>query len=214
MKTALLAGSTGLIGNQLLTLLLEDNQYIAVKAISRNALSLRHPKLENLVLDFNRLSEQYERLKADHVFCCLGTTMHKAGSKEAFRKVDFDYPLELAKITRNLGANQFLLITALGADKNSGIFYNRVKGEIEEAIAKIGFTSFHIFRPSLLLGPREERRGGEGKIKAVYRLLGWAIPQKYKAIESVNVARAMVHYGKQNQPGTFIHESNELQDFQ
>jgi uncharacterized protein YbjT (DUF2867 family) len=214
MKTALLAGSTGLVGNQLLSLLLEDSHYLMVKAISRNALSIRHPKFQNLVLDFNRLSEQYERLKATDVFCCLGTTMRKAGSKEAFRKVDFDYPLELARITRNLGANQFQLITALGADKNSGIFYNRVKGEIEEAIGNIGFTSYHIFRPSLLLGPREERRSGEGKIKAVYRILGWAIPQKYKAIESVKVARAMLHYAKQTQRGTFIHESNELQDFQ
>jgi uncharacterized protein YbjT (DUF2867 family) len=211
MKTALLAGSTGLIGKQLLTLLLECQQYDRVIAISRNPLGQSHAKLENLVLDFNNLSENYERLKTNDVFCCLGTTMRKAGSKGAFRKVDFEYPLELAKITRNTGANQFLLVSSLGADRNSSIFYNQVKGEIEEAIGKLNFSTLHILRPSLLLGPREERRPGEDSAKIFYKLFGWAVPLKYKAIESHQVAKAMLRYAGEGRPGTFIHESIEIQ---
>lgn len=211
MKTALVAGSTGLIGSQLLALLLEDNRYVQVRAISRKPLSVSHPKLQNLVLDFDRLSENYQALKADDVFCCLGTTIRTAGSERAFRKVDFEYPVELAKLTRNLGAQRYLIVTALGADRHSRIFYNRVKGETEEAVKNIGFSSLHMLRPSLLLGPREESRAGEDAAKIFYKLFGWIIPKKYKAIDAARVARAMVAFANQSQAGIFIHESNELQ---
>lgn len=213
MRTALVAGATGLIGRQLLQLLLEDPHYTHIKAISRKALEFEHPKLENLVLDFGKLGEYHNKLEADEVFCCLGTTIKQAGSQEAFRKVDYEYPLELAKLTKNLGATQYLLITALGSDAKSGIFYNRVKGEVEQAIEEVGFQSFHIFRPSLLLGERSEKRAGEGTATVVYNALGFLIPMKYKAIDSAKVARAMVHVAKQNSTGKFIHESKELQQY-
>ncbi|QOI97246.1 MAG: oxidoreductase [Flammeovirgaceae bacterium] len=213
MRTALVAGSTGLVGKQVLALLLEDDGYAQVKAISRTPLPVNHPKLQNLVLDFDHLSENYQVLKADAVFCCLGTTIRRAGSEKAFRKVDFEYPVELAKLTRNQGAQNYLLITALGADKHSRIFYNKVKGEVEEAVKTIGFTSLHIFRPSLLLGPREEHRAGEDAAKVFYKLFGWLIPQKYKAIDAAKVARAMIAFANRNEHGVFIHESKELQSF-
>lgn len=213
MKTALIAGSTGLIGDQLLQLLLNDAYYSTVKAISRKPLDIVHPKLENIVADLSTLSEQYDQLKADDVFCCLGTTIKQAGSKEAFRKVDYDYPLELARLTKNQGASQYLIITALGSDAKSGIFYNRVKGEVEKALEVVGFQCYHIFRPSLLLGERSEKRTGEGAAAAVYTALGFLIPLKYKAIESDKVARGMLHFAKQHSRGTFIHESKELQQF-
>jgi uncharacterized protein YbjT (DUF2867 family) len=213
MRTALVAGATGLIGRQLLQLLLEDPHYTHIKAISRKALEFEHPKLENLVLDFGKLGEYHNKLEVDEVFCCLGTTIKQAGSQEAFRKVDYEYPLELAKLTKNLGATQYLLITALGSDAKSGIFYNRVKGEVEQAIEEVGFQSFHIFRPSLLLGERSEKRAGEGTATVVYNALGFLIPLKYKAIDSAKVARAMVHVAKQNSTGKFIHESKELQQY-
>lgn len=142
MRTALLAGSTGLIGKQLLELLLEDSHYTVVKAISRKPLDIQHAKLQNIVADFNTLTEHHDQLKADDVFCCLGTTIKQAGSQAAFRKVDFEYPLELARLTKNQGAIQFLIITALGSDAKSGIFYNRVKGEVEQAIDAVGFDSY------------------------------------------------------------------------
>ncbi len=213
MRTALVAGSTGLIGRQLVDLLLADERYVKVKAISRTPLVQTHPKLENLVTDFDRLSERYDQLKADDVYCCLGTTIKKAGSEKAFRKVDFDYPVEVARLARNAGTQTFLLVSALGADKKSRVFYNRVKGEVEEAVQGLGFRSLHIFRPSLLLGDRAESRAGEDAAKIFFKLFGWLVPTTYKAIDSLKVAKAMVHFAMQNQVGVFIHESKELQAF-
>jgi uncharacterized protein YbjT (DUF2867 family) len=213
MRTALLAGSTGLIGKQLLELLLNDPHYTVVKAISRKPLAIQHAKLQNIVADLDTLTEHHDQLKADDVFCCLGTTIKQAGNQAAFRKVDYDYPLELAKLTKNQGASQFLIITALGSDAKSGIFYNQVKGEVEQAIDAVGFDSYHIFRPSLLLGERTEKRAGEGAATVVYKALGFMIPLKYKAIDSAKVAKAMLHFAKQNSKGKFIHESRELQQF-
>jgi uncharacterized protein YbjT (DUF2867 family) len=212
MKTALLAGSTGLIGKQLLQLLLESSRYSKVIALTRQDLPA-HPKLVQIKTEFEKVSESADDLKADDVFCCLGTTMQKSGSKEKFYKVDFEYPLLLSKITLSLGAKQFLLVSALGADKMSSIYYNKVKGEIEEAIVQVGFETVHIFRPSLLLGPRAEKRAGEDTAKLLYRIFGFLIPKKYKAIEAVKVARAMTHASEQEQKGVFIHESAEFQRF-
>jgi len=211
-RIALLAGSTGLIGGQLLQLLLDDAGYSKVIALSRKPLALSHPKLENAVLNIDQF-DQHVTLIADDVFCCLGTTMKQAGSKEAFKKVDYEYPLFLAKTLKSNGAKQFLLVSALGSDKNSRIFYNRVKGEVEAAIANIGFNSFHIFKPSLLMGPRKEQRAGEDAAKVVYSIFGFLIPQKYKGLESIKVARAMLSLAKANQPGIFVHESDVLQSY-
>ncbi len=213
MKTALIAGSTGLIGKQLLQLLLDDAYYGKVKAITRKPLDMQHPKLENIVLNFDSLAESSEALQADDVFCCLGTTIRIAKTKEAFRKVDYDYPVNLATVTKSLGATQYLLISALGADKSSSVFYNRVKGEVEEAIKSISFASYHIFRPSLLLGDRIEERAGEGAATTFFKIFGFLVPLKYKAIESIKVARAMLATAKGNQTGFHIHESIELQKF-
>lgn len=213
MAVAVLAGTTGLVGGHLLDLLLNDERYTRVVALSRKALDRQHPKLQNLVVDFARLEEYAAQLKAEDVFCCLGTTIRQAGSQAAFRKVDFDYPLNLAKVTQEQGAKQYLLVTALGSDKASSIFYNRVKGEVEEAIGQVGFNSYHIFQPSMLLGDRKESRAGEGVGKAVMTALDFLIPKKYKAIEATKVAKGMLAIAKQNQAGTHIHVSGELQDY-
>jgi uncharacterized protein YbjT (DUF2867 family) len=212
-RIALVAGSTGLIGNQLLELLLEDSNYSKVIALSRKQLTLSNPKLENIVLEVAQLDSHQQQLKADDVFCCLGTTMKQAGSKAAFRKVDFDYPLQLAKILNQNGARQFLLVSALGANKNSKIFYNQIKGEVEEAITSIGFKGLHIFRPSLLLGPRKEQRSGEDAAKVFYKIFGFLIPKKYQGLESIKVARAMQALATEDLSGKFIYESDELQKY-
>ncbi len=211
-RTALLAGSTGLIGNQLLQLLLEEALYDKVIALSRKPLEVTHPKLQNVVLQVDQFKALAD-LKADDVFCCLGTTIKQAKTKEAFRKVDFDYPFELARNLYANGAQQFLLVSALGSDKNSSIFYNRVKGEVEAAIATVGFRAFHIFKPSLLVGPRKEQRAGEDAAKVFYKIFDFLIPQKYKGIESIKVARAMLANARENQAGIFIHESDSLQRY-
>ena len=211
-RTALVAGSTGLIGSQLLELLLAESSYTKVIALSRKPLSISHSKLENIVVEANDLKKHHE-LKADDVFCCLGTTIKQAKTKEAFSKVDFDYPLKLANILKANGASQYHLISALGADRSSSIFYNQVKGKVEEAIGAVGFDSFHIFRPSLLIGPRKESRAGEDAAKVFYKIFSFLIPIKYKGIESIKVARAMISFAKENKHGKFIHESVELQRF-
>jgi len=210
-KIALLAGSTGLIGNQLLELLLLDSHYSKIIALSRKPLSITNPKLENIVLEVEQLGNH--QLKADDVFCCLGTTMKQAGSKAAFRKVDFDYPLQLAKILKANGAQQLLLVSALGANKNSGIFYNQVKGEVEGAITSVGFKALHIFRPSLLLGSRKDHRSGEEAAKVFYKIFGFLIPKKYQGLESIKVARAMQSLAKQEHTGVSVYESNALQKY-
>jgi uncharacterized protein YbjT (DUF2867 family) len=212
-KVALLAGTTGLIGSQLLELLLADNDYDRVIAISRKSLDKTHPKLENLVCNLNELENHSTSLKADDVFCCLGTTMKNAKTKEAFRAVDYDAPVAIAKIAKDSGAKRYLLISALGANKDSSIFYNQVKGEVEEAIAQVGFDSFHIFQPSLLTGPRKEQRTGEEAAQVFYKIFGFLIPKKFAAIESIKVARAMVAFAKQSSKGKFIHSSKEIQSY-
>lgn len=211
-KTALLAGATGLIGNHCLHFLLEDMNYSTVVALVRKKLPLEHPKLTQHIVNFDKLDAS--SLKADDVFCCLGTTIKKAGSQAAFRKVDFEYPVALARLAQQQGAKQFLLVTAMGANKSSLVFYNRVKGEVEEAVKNIPFRAIHIFQPSLLLGERTEKRAGE---KAGILFFNLAAPlfvgplKKYAAIEGHAVAGAMVQCANKNSTGIFVHESNEIQ---
>ena len=200
MKTALIAGATGLIGGQLLTLLLASDRYAKVIAFTRHQLPV-HSKLIQLSIDGEKIGALDSGSRVDDVFCCLGTTMAKAHTKEKFYYVDFTLPYLLAKNSLQHGAKQYLLVSALGANKKSSIYYNQVKGAIEEAISNIGFETVHIFRPSLLLGPRAEKRSAEDAAKFFYRIFGFLIPAKYKAIDSLKVARAMVHFASQHQAG-------------
>ena len=213
MNTAIVAGSTGLIGSQLTGLLLEDSYYEKVIVLSRKPQTLNHPKLRSVIINFDQLGNYSDALQGDDIYCCLGTTIKVAGSKEAFYKVDHDYPLSLAAIAKAGGAKQYLIVTALGSDKNSSIFYNKVKGEVEEDLKKIGFESLHIFQPSMLMGPRTEKRSGEEIGQSVMRFLGFLIPKKFKVIESIRVARAMLAVAKMEQKGINVHDSAKLQDY-
>lgn len=211
-RIALLAGATGLIGNHVLELLLADNVYSKVIALSRKPLVTRHAKLENVLVNIDEWAK-LNSLKADDVFCCLGTTIRQAKTKAAFRKVDFEYPVELAKALKQNGATTFLLVSALGADKNSRIFYNRVKGEVEESICMLNYQATHIFRPSLLLGDRKEQRSGEDAAKVFYKIFGGLIPQKYKGVEAAKVAKAMAAEAKSGKQGLHVYESAALQKY-
>lgn len=211
MRTAIVAGCTGLIGAQLVELLLAHPEYQSVLTISRRPLSIKNNKLEQRVMELDSLDALDQIPSGADVFCCLGTTIKQAGSEAAFRKVDFEYPLALAHATHAHGARSFHLVTALGADKNSSVFYNRVKGEIEESIRQIGFSSLHIYQPSLLLGHRTVKRAGEGAAELVMRALDFLIPKKYKAIDSARVARAMLQAATRDEAGIVIHTSGEMQ---
>ncbi|HSV96434.1 MAG TPA: NAD-dependent epimerase/dehydratase family protein [Spirochaetota bacterium] len=209
-KTALVAGATGLIGGHVLRLLLENDHYAAVKALTRRSTGVSHAKLAEHIVDFDDANTLAPHAAADDVFCCLGTTIKKAGTKEAFYTVDFTYPLSLAKVCAASGAGQFLIVTALGADPRSPVFYNRVKGEVEAALRETAFRAVHIFRPSLLLGERKEKRPAEEIAGVLSRALAplMAGPlAKYRPIEARHVARAMVAIATGDRP-TGIYESH------
>ena len=214
MSTALLVGASGLVGKHLLSLLLEDPAYAKVTVIGRKELPLQHEKLAQHIVDFDRLGQSAGHIRADDVFCCLGTTIKKAGSQDAFRKVDFTYPYEVAKIAKVNGARQFLIVTAIGADASSSVFYNRVKGEVENTIRKMPFHSIQIFRPSVLMGEREEFRLGERMAIIGMKALSLAMIgkwKKYRPVAAASVARGMIRAAHESQAGVRVHESDQIQ---
>jgi uncharacterized protein YbjT (DUF2867 family) len=212
-KTALLAGATGLVGSQLLPLLLASGRYSKVTVLARSKPSITHAKLESKIVDFDKLDSLGSVLACDDVYCCLGTTMKEAGSRDAFRKVDYEYPVALARATRKLGASQYSLVSAVGANRNSRFFYNRVKGDVEDAISAIDFDSVHIYRPSLLIGPRKRQRAGELIGAAFGRLFSFLMRSRYKPIKSIKVARAMIAYASRDEGGIYFHPSDTIQSF-
>lgn len=213
MKTALIAGATGATGKALLYQLLEDQSYIKVIALTRRPLTVKHHKLTQVQADFNQLNEVADQLQADDVFCCLGTTIKVAGSRENFYRVDHDYVYELAKTCLAGGATQFIMVSALGANADSGIFYNRVKGEIERDVAALNYPAFIIVRPSLLLATRASIRTGEVIAKYLMSALAFLFIgplKRYKAIPVETVAKAMRHYAGENLSGTRVFLNDAL----
>jgi len=210
-KIALVAGATGLIGSRVLDELVKCGEFHTIKALVREGTSINTPGIAFLKVDFDHLDKAVEDLKADAVFCCLGTTMKKAKTREQFYKVDFIYPLALAQIALENHSSQFHLISSIGANPKSLFYYSRVKGEIEQAISSLHIPNINIYRPSLLLGQRQERRAGE-QIGALFAktlapiILGPA--KKYRAIEASVVARAMVKASLKKLTGTQIFESD------
>lgn len=212
-RPALVLGATGLIGSALTALLLKDPAYSRVTILARRALPGAHPNLDQRIGDLSRMEEQSDLFAGADLFCCLGTTIRKAGSQAAFRTVDFDYPLAAARLARVSGSRQYLLVTAMGADPRSSVFYNRVKGEVEEAIRALDLPSFHIFRPSLLLGSREESRPGEAIAAAIARPLAFLFAgplRRYRPIEGAAVAEAMRRVARSNTSGTHVYESDRI----
>ncbi len=211
MKTALVIGATGLIGKHLTIKLLSSNYYSKVKVLVRKPLDLNHPNLEQIIVDFDNLDSS--KIIADDVFCCLGTTMKAAGSKEAFYKVDFTYPVTIAKAALVNGAKQYLIVTAMGADEKSMIYYNRVKGEVEKALSELHYPTLLIFRPSMLLGERNEPRLGEKIGEILMNVFSFITPDKYKAIEGEKVANAMMVLAQKGIKNKDIFESGSLQKY-
>ncbi len=211
-RTAWVAGASGLVGGFLLDALLESPLYREVCSLGRRELPRQHPKLLQRTVDFARL-EAEALPAAEDAFCALGTTIKKAGSQEAFRAVDHDAVLAFAKAARQAGARRFLVVTALGADPGSRVFYNRVKGEVEEALKGVGFDSLFILRPSLLLGERAEHRAGERAAIVLSKALAPLLrPFSGRPIEARTVARAMLALAGSAQNGVRVVASGELQE--
>lgn len=217
MPTVFIAGASGLVGRSLLDQLLDAPEYDRVVSLGRRQLEdVAHAKLQQMVVDFSALDGAVTGQPCDDAFCCLGTTIRRAGSREAFRAVDHAAVLAFAWAARRQGARRFFVVTALGADPESRVFYNRVKGETEVALEVLGFETLAIFRPSLLLGNRRELRLGERMLTPVFwlaepLLLGRL--RKYRAIRADVVARAMLRcsFGRGGQ-GLLVFPSDEIQD--
>lgn len=196
-RAALIVGASGLVGSFLLERLLASSTYARVTAWVRRDPGRSHPKLEIEVVDFERLPER--RIEAEDVFCCIGSTLRQAGSRQAFRRVDFDIPVALARLAARDGAKRFLVVSALGADARSRVFYSRVKGEMEDAVRSSGVPKVHVFRPSLLSGPRKEFRFGERAGLALASLLG-PLLGKYRPTRAEDLAAAMLRAAELDLP--------------
>lgn len=207
-RTALVAGATGLVGQFLLQHLLADPRYSSIKVLSRRPLEQNHSKLQTLLTDYSGLESLGQALRADDVYCCLGTTMRKAGSKAAFERVDYHMVVNLAWTTKKASAQRFLVISAAGTCEKSLSYYSRVKAHMEKTVAEAGFETTHILRPSILMGPRREHRPGERFALMASPLLSPLLQgslKKYRPIEADEVAAAMVTLAWRKASGVHIH---------
>ncbi len=209
-----IAGATGLTGNALLSQVLREPRFDRVVAFVRKPLQIVDPKLTEQPAEFERLREINPGF-VDVAFCCLGTTIKKAGSEAAFRRVDHDYVLAFAQAAKAHGASHVGVVSSTNADPQSRVFYSRVKGETERDLQALGLPSLAIYRPSLLLGDRPEQRTGENVAAVVLPLLSpllFGPFKKYRPIRGATVARAMWRKALEGQPGVAIYESDAIEE--
>ena len=211
-RVALVAGATGLVGREILAALLADKNYTAVHCVGRRALALKHPKLTSHVVDFATLTSLP---KADDCYIALGTTIKVAGSKEAFRAIDLKAVEAVALAAKASGATKLGVISAMGANSHSSVFYNRIKGEMELSVARMGFKNLVIARPSLIDGDREALhqpgRAGESLGLMLARGLSPLLPANYRAIKATDIAHALIRQVKAGTPGVVTLMSGEMQ---
>jgi uncharacterized protein YbjT (DUF2867 family) len=213
-KKAVLAGASGLIGSNLLQVLLQQDYYDEVLILVRHSLPLKHIKLTQIETDFSRLEEYAQYISGHALFCCLGSTKKKTPDPAVYRKIDHDYPLLLAEIARKNDVQQCHLVSSLGADPASSVSYTKMKGETEADITKVGLPCLHIYRPSFLTGDRKERRPLERVFTGLMKILDPILIgtlKKYRSIPAATVASAMFKQSINNQRGIFIHLSDEIQ---
>ena len=214
MKTAILFGGSGLVGGHCLQLLLEHPAYEKVSLFLRKPLEKKHPKLVQHIIDFKKLEDYNHLIQGNDLFCCLGTTIKQAGSREAFRQIDYGYPSAIAKMAHSNGIPHFSVVTSLGASSKSPSPYLQTKGELEDELMGLNFHSLHIFRPSLLVGDRGEFRIGEEVLKKTFGIFSIALQgplKKYRPIEGAAVAFAMVHSAQTPNAGNHTFNSDEIQ---
>lgn len=214
-KSALLLGATGLTGGHLLNLLLESEDYHTVYVYSRKPLGIQNAKLKEVIIDFDTYVGTVE---ADNVFCCLGTTIKVAKTKEAFKKVDLEYPIKFAQLQFAAGSKRFLVISAMGAAEDSFIFYSRVKAEMEKLLSNIGYPKLLIFRPALITGERKEHRAGEKIAAGINEVLNYVLVgplKKYQSVSAKAIASCMISYASNPQVfGKVVISSDRIKDFE
>ena len=216
-QKAVVLGATGLIGSQVVDELLKDDSFSIVKVLTRRSLSIIHPKLLQEIVDFTNIDEYTDKFgQGDVIFCCVGTTQKNVkGDRLAYRKVDYDIPVNAAAIGISNNFKKFMIVSSVGADAGSSNFYLQLKGETENALKEFPFESIGIFQPSILLGNRAEVRAGEKVMQKLMKLFSRLLIgslKKYRAIDSRDVANAMVLESKQNNPGVHYRGYTEMMD--
>lgn len=213
-KTALVIGATGLVGNQLVKTLLEDDRYEEVKIFVRRSVEIDHKKLTEYIIDFNFVEQWKSKVTGDVLYSTLGTTIKQAGSKEEQHKVDFIFQFNFAKVAAENGVKQLVLVSSLGANPKSSVFYSRMKGELDLAVKYLTFDYIHIIRPSALVGNRPKERAGEKVMINMTNFFVRILPflKKYKPIDATIVAQAMVSIADQEMDDKY-HIWNNLELF-
>ncbi|MCP8968887.1 oxidoreductase [Ectobacillus ponti] len=212
-RTALVLGATGLVGQEVVRQLLDSPAYSSVAILTRRPLDWESPKLHQHIVQFDELEVYAAQFQVHDVYCCLGTTIKKAKTKEQFWKVDYEYTIQAAKLAAGQGVQNFLVISSMGASEKSLFFYSQVKGRMERELKQLPIRSIHVLRPSLLLGEREEFRFGEKlaeKVSAAFPFLYSGALRKYRPITAEQVAKAMCRLALADGKGIHVHESDEL----
>jgi uncharacterized protein YbjT (DUF2867 family) len=213
MKKAILYGASGLVGSYILDHLLNNAHYDQITIVVRKELNLQHPKLKTLIGDFNSLTEVVKGIEADEVFIALGTTQKKTPDKKIYYQIDHDYPVLAAKLAKESGAKSVFLVSAIGANARSSIFYTKTKGEMEDDIIKLNFDHTYIFRPSMILGDRKESRPLEKAFIGIFKVINPLFVgglSKYRGIEAEEIAKAMVKSASQVSDKVKILEWKEM----
>lgn len=214
-QTAVILGATGMVGGLLLQQLLQNDQFSSVRILVRKPVDIWHPRLEVKQVQFDDAESFKDGIgKGDSIFCCVGTTQKKVkNDKTAYRKVDYDIPVTAAQMAVNNGFSKYLLVSAIGANPNSANFYLQLKGSVEEDISSLPFESIHIFRPSLLMGYRKEKRTGEKFAQVVMPAISWAMIgplRKYRPITGEKVAKAMMKAALSPATGLHVYQYDQM----
>ena len=210
---AVLIGATGAVGKDLLQALLEDARYTEVVAFARRALGVQHEKLREHTIDFDAPATWQELVKGDVLFSTLGTSLKQAGSKEAQRHIDYDYQLAFAKAAKANGVKSLVLLSSIGADSKSSIFYLRLKGELDDAVRDLGFDSLSIVRPPSLIRAKSKRFGETASVKFLQAANAIGLAKRLAPMETAVVARSMAALGLDSASGTRIIEGQDVRDF-
>ena len=210
---AVLIGATGAVGKDLLQALLEDARYTEVVAFARRALGVQHEKLREHTIDFDAPATWQELVKGDVLFSTLGTSLKQAGSKEAQRHIDYDYQLAFAKAARANGVKSLVLLSSIGANSKSSIFYLRLKGELDDAVQCLGFDSLSIVRPPSLIRAKSKRFGETASVKFLQAVNAIGFAKRLAPMETAVVARSMAALGLDSASGTRIIEGQDVRDF-
>ncbi|MDY6799959.1 MAG: NAD-dependent epimerase/dehydratase family protein [Bacteroidota bacterium] len=216
-KSAIIFGATGLTGSYLVKKLTQNGQYQNIKVFNRRIQNYDNTKIEEYLINYNQINEYAHEFKADDVFCCLGTTLKKAGSKEKFFEIDHDLPIQIARICQNNHCETFIAISSIGANPDSKNYYLRTKGMMEQEILNLDFSFQAVVRPSMLLGKRNESRPTEALGKIIMKFCGFLFVgklKKFRGIHAQTVAKAMIRIANQqnyfSKAGKNIFESDEL----